>query len=108
VVGLFNRGGGGLGAPALGGWVGGHWGHLLRSCIGSDTKAPATHFDVSAGDSAGSDAGASTDAGSGAGSIQVQRCKTQVPTQVRMSVQVKAADIACLHEQKSADKQQES
>jgi hypothetical protein len=32
----------------------------------------------------------------------------QVPIQVRVLVQVKAAAIACLHEQKSADKQQES
>jgi hypothetical protein len=31
-----------------------------------------------------------------------------VSTQVRMSVQVKVAAIACLHEQKSADKQLES
>jgi hypothetical protein len=37
------------------------------------------------------------------------RCQRRwVPTQVRMPVQVKAADIACLHEQKSADIQQES
>jgi hypothetical protein len=93
----------GPGCPAPGGEGGRKWGYLLRSCIDSGTKTPATHFDASAGDSSGSDAGATTDAGSGAGSNVPIQVPTQVSTQVRMPVQVNVAAIACLHEQKSAD-----
>jgi hypothetical protein len=91
----------GSGCPAPGGEGGRKWGHLLRSCIGSGTKAPATQFDSSAGDSAGSDAGATTDAGSGAGPNSGANAGANGGADA--AVQVKAAASACLHEQKSAD-----